>query len=99
MPKRKTKESLDSNNNTSIEPARDFQHGAVTRIQAKKLSKLNSKTLKSINKKPIGEITNDNGQYWKGIAKSKAKSKAKAKTKVSKELKESKKTKERIYHP
>jgi hypothetical protein len=72
MPKRKTKESSDSNNNTSTEPARDVQHGTVTRIEAKKVSKSNSKTLKSIIKKPIGEITNDNGQYWKGIAKSKA---------------------------
>jgi hypothetical protein len=55
MPKRKTKESSDSNNKTSTEPARDIQHGAVTRIEAKAVNKSNGKTLKSIIKKPMGE--------------------------------------------
>jgi hypothetical protein len=53
MPKRKTKESSDSNNKTSTEPARDIQHGAVTRIEAKAVNKSNGKTLKSIIKKTM----------------------------------------------
>ena len=92
MPKRKTKESSDSANKTSTEPDRVFQHGAVTRIEAKLVNKSNDKALKSISKKPIVEITNaktnttkkrtkpqtqSNGQYWKDLSSSKTKAKAK----------------------
>ena len=94
MSKRITKESSDSANKTSIEPARVVQHGAATRIEARQVNKSNDKALKSTIKKPIGKITNAkinttkkrtkpqtqlNGQYWKGMANSKAKAKAKAK--------------------
>ena len=58
MSKRTTKESSDSANKTSIEPARVVQHGAVTRIEAKQVNKSNDKALKSTIKKPIGKITN-----------------------------------------
>ena len=93
MSKRKTKESSDSANKTSIEPARVVQHGAATRIEAKRVNKSKDEALKSSIKKPIGKITNAkinttkkrtkpqtqlNGQYWKGMANSKAKAKAKA---------------------
>jgi hypothetical protein len=102
MPKRKTNESSDSNNKTSTEPARDIQHGAVTRIEAKAMNKSNGKTLKSIIKKPIGEKSKNkinttkkqqkpqtqfNDKYWKG----RAKSKAKVKVETSKEPRGSKK--------
>jgi len=105
MPKRKTNESSDSHYKTSTEPARDIQHGAVTRIEAKPMNKSNGKTLKSIVKKPIGEKSKNktnttkkqqkpqtqlNGQYWKGRAKSKAKVKAE----TSKESRGSKKLKQ-----
>jgi len=88
MPKRNSKESSDSINKTSTQPARDFQHGAVTRIEAKQVNKSNNKTLKSIIKKPIEETTSKNkntttkkskpqaqlnGQYWKRVKENKAK--------------------------
>ena len=58
MSKRKTKESSDSANKTSTEPARVVQHGAATRIEAKRVNKSKDEALKSSIKKPIGKITN-----------------------------------------
>jgi len=46
MPKRKTIKYSDSANKTSTEPTRDRQHGTVTRIEAKQVSKSNDKALK-----------------------------------------------------
>jgi hypothetical protein len=104
MPKRKSKESSDSINKTSTQPARDIQHGAVTRIEAKRVNELNNTTLKSIMKKPIEETTSHkintttkkskpqtqlNGQFWKGMAKYKAKiNKAEVRAKANKKSEE-----------
>ena len=104
MPKRKSKESSDSVDKTSAQPARDIQHGAVTRIEAKRVNELNNTTLKSIMKKPIEETTSHkintttkkskpqtqlNGQFWKGMAKYKAKiNKAEVRAKANKKSEE-----------